>query len=411
MTRTAARRLSGDRDAVVHKAAFFAPQRGQALIIVLVLLAVGATALIFTLATPATTTIENDKKTAAALAQGRDALIGYAAADNRPGSLPCPDINNNGSAESPIPTDCPGYVAGSSVYVGRLPWRTLRLPDLRDGSGERLWYAVSREFARNSSSCGSCPLNSDTSGLLTVSGSASGIIAIVFSAGAVVNAQVRDTVNENTAANYLEGGNENGATTSIFFASSTSSFNDKLLTITSDDLFSVVTMRVAREVRAALNQYYARTGVFPSANQYSDNTYKCHPTTYDGRIPLNITVGCAVPPANFADWALGDLPPWFVSNNWNLVVHYAVSSWCASTNASDISQCSSAGGLTVTGVTTKGRALIIATGRRLGAQVRPCSSASNCLEDVENANGDTLFVPPVRSALNNDRLLLVAEAP
>jgi hypothetical protein len=24
--------------------------------------------------------------------------------------------------------------------MGRLPWKTLRLPDLRDGHGERLWY-------------------------------------------------------------------------------------------------------------------------------------------------------------------------------------------------------------------------------------------------------------------------------
>lgn len=388
-------------------------QNGQALLLLLVILAIGFSALIYGLVSPASLSLRSDEVTNAALAQAKDALIGYAAADNRPGSLPCPDINNKGSAGSPFPTDCPGYVAGSSVYVGRLPWRTLGLPDLRDGNGERLWYAVSREFARNSSSCGSCPLNSDTSGQLTISGSASGIIAIVFSAGAVVNnAQVRDgIVNENVAANYLEGGNQNGATTSIFFTSSASSFNDKLLAISSDDIFSVVTKRVAREVRAALIQYYARTGVFPSANQYSDNTYKCHPTTYDGRIPLNITVGCAVPPANFADWALGELPPWFVPNNWNLVVHYAVSSWCASTDAWDISQCNSAGGLTVTGVTTKGRALIIATGRRLGAQVRPCPSASNCLEDVENVNGDTLFVLPVRSVLNNDRLLLVAEAP
>src|SRR5690606_298057 len=27
--------------------------------------------------------------------------------------------------------------------LGRLPWKTLGLPDLRDGHGERLWYAVS----------------------------------------------------------------------------------------------------------------------------------------------------------------------------------------------------------------------------------------------------------------------------
>jgi hypothetical protein len=32
---------------------------------------------------------------------------------------------------------------GQAERLGRLPWKTLGLPDLRDGDGERLWYAVS----------------------------------------------------------------------------------------------------------------------------------------------------------------------------------------------------------------------------------------------------------------------------
>jgi hypothetical protein len=375
-------------------------QRGQAFIISALLLVVGVSALIYTLIGSTRTTIENDRKTADALAQARDALIGRAASDTtRPGSLPCPDIDNDGDAESPV-----AYGGACPSYIGRFPWKTLSVPEPRDGGGERLWYALSPSF-RDHSSGGA--LNSDTPGELTIIGAApaSNVIAIVFAPGPALGSQVRDAANQNNVANYLEGENATTGDNVFVTAPTSSTFNDKLLIITSDALFSVAGMRVAREVSAALYKYYKRTGVFPSANQYSDNTYKCHPTTYDGRIPLNITVGCAVPPANFADWAPGELPPWFVPNNWNLVVHYAVSSWCASTNASDISQCSSAGGLTVTGVTTKGRALIIAAGRCLGAQVRPC------LDDVENANGDTLFVLPVRSALNNDRLLLVSEAP
>ena len=60
--------------------------------------------------------------------------------------------------------------SGSNVYIGRLPWRTLGLPDLRDSSGERLWYAVSRQFARNPTCMPNCPLTSDTLGQLTVTG-------------------------------------------------------------------------------------------------------------------------------------------------------------------------------------------------------------------------------------------------
>ena len=49
--------------------------------------------------------------------------------------------------------------------IGRLPWKTFGLPDLRDGSGERLWYALSPNFRDNPSVS---PLNSDTRGSITV---------------------------------------------------------------------------------------------------------------------------------------------------------------------------------------------------------------------------------------------------
>jgi type II secretory pathway pseudopilin PulG len=81
-----------------------------------------------------------------AIAQAREALIAYAAdrpinASVGPGYLPCPDLDDDGWAESTC-----GSMSGESGQesrLGRLPWKTLGLPDLRDGHGERLWYAVS----------------------------------------------------------------------------------------------------------------------------------------------------------------------------------------------------------------------------------------------------------------------------
>src|SRR3972149_3020211 len=110
-----------------------------------------------------------------ALAQAKAALIMYVTITNlsttRPGAFPCPDTDNNGTANLYSGTNCPGYVSGSDVYVGRLPWQTLGLPDLRDSSGERLWYAVSRDFARNPNCLPKCPdLTSNTLGQLTVNG-------------------------------------------------------------------------------------------------------------------------------------------------------------------------------------------------------------------------------------------------
>ncbi|MBK9161904.1 MAG: hypothetical protein IPM27_10155 [Nitrosomonadales bacterium] len=66
--------------------------------------------------------------TATALAQAKDALLGRAVSDdNMPGSLPCPDTDDDGSAEMFSGNNCPSY-------IGRLPWRTLKLQDLRDGT-------------------------------------------------------------------------------------------------------------------------------------------------------------------------------------------------------------------------------------------------------------------------------------
>src|SRR3954464_2875203 len=89
------------------------------------------------------------RTTERALAQAREALLAYAAdrpinTTVGPGYLPCPDLDNDGWAE---PT-C-GSLSGDSGQqerLGRLPWKTLGLPDLRDGDGERLWYAVSTRY-------------------------------------------------------------------------------------------------------------------------------------------------------------------------------------------------------------------------------------------------------------------------
>ena len=394
-------------------------QRGQALLAILAVLGIGVSALVYALVSPTSLSIENVKKSAAALAQAKEALIGRAANDNnRPGSLPCPDlvtniagtnVPNDGIADLLIGNECPSY-------IGRLPWRTLGLPDLRDSSGERLWYAFSRTFRDDNSAQ---PINSDTVGQLTVnSGSAtlSGVIAVVFAPGAAVGSQVRDSSNQNTIANYLEGGNEAGGAATFTSGAVTGSFNDKLLAITSDALFSVVGMRVAREVRAFLTAYFNVNGYYPFANSYADNTYNCTTPLTSGRIPhpsaspgLPISETCT----GLADWdASGSAQPpaWFAANNWHLVAHYAVAPACTF----PLSQwnCLGVGGLlTAQGTPAPSdnkRAVAIVTGRALPGQSRPCAAPADCLEDPENANGDDVFVQPVRSPTNNDRLVVVS---
>lgn len=397
-------------------------QRGQVALGVLAILGIGFGAALYVFISPANSTIQRNKITAAILVQAKDALIGYATSDNnRPGSLPCPDlltnnpafnnVPNDGSADQFSGLDCPSY-------VGRLPWKTLGLPDLRDSDGERLWYAVSREFARNPSCGASCPLNSDISGELTILGTApaSNVVAIVFSAGPVVGSQARDgPPNQNNAANYLECSNEDNDTV---YASSAAncSFNDKLLPITGEALMSVVEMRVLRTMRAALAAYAATPGNgYPFANPYSDNTnYECAYLQIEGRFPVKIKTppssGCLL----YADWG-PELPAWFGSNRWQTVSYYSV-------DPCKVGSVAAAGGAIVSGLNTlcalgipprvdgAAKDAVVLVGSSALAAVagqipRPCGARSACLENP-NLSGNA-FVTPTRSSTNNDRLVSV----
>lgn len=424
-------------------ASTLARERGQAaLIAVLLLLGIVTTVIVYVLANPAQLSLERDKKTTDALAQARDALIGRAAADSSmPGSLPCPDlltniagnnIPNDGIADLLVGNECPSY-------IGRLPWRTLGLPDLRDGSGERLWYALSRAFRDDSSAQ---PLNSNTLGQFQISiGSTTytQVIAVVFAPGGVVGVQTRSAANENTVAHYLEGGNETGVSTNTFVTSvETESFNDKLLPLTNDALFNVVNIRVAKEVVAALESYRSSNSYYPSANDYgSAAPYYCNPSSYRGRFPITTTGGTC----GQAAWpaSTSTFRTWFSNNNWNLVTHYAISKACGRLglpfgldsivmDACDLlGNLSSVLGLintvlnllslptladealTITGVSSNVRTLVIVSGRMNTSipQAYPCNSSTtttNCMEDNENRNGGLVYTKPARFPASNDRM-------
>ena len=128
---------------------FCTRQRGAVLLVatLLVLVAMGFVVAL-QLAVPASEAARR-RTTEAALAEAREALLAYAA-DRAiddivgPGYLPCPDLDDDGWAESA----CGSLdgATGQEQRLGRLPWKTLGLADLRDGDGERLWYAVSTKY-------------------------------------------------------------------------------------------------------------------------------------------------------------------------------------------------------------------------------------------------------------------------
>jgi len=276
-------------------------QHGAALMVMLVILVVGAAAILVGTLSSSSLQIERNKTTADALAKARNALIGYAVSDgNRPGELPCPDVNDDGMITL---ADYSGSNCASPI--GRLPWKTLGLTELRDGNGEHLWYAVSKAFWAN----GSSAINSDTLGNLTVSGTTtvSNVIAIVFAPGAALSSPTQSRSTTQTAAcsttgttvanslcasNYLEGSNANLSTaatpnTAFQTAAASSTFNDQMIYITHDALLQPVETRIAREAKKCLDDYAASSSNrYPWAADDYDTTYTGNYNTFFGRIPV-----------------------------------------------------------------------------------------------------------------------------
>ena len=225
-----------------------ARQCGYGILLALVILVLGSLYGLTRGLSQATAQTKHDDHDQAVLRQARDALVARAALDlNRPGSLPCPDSNDDGIADLLAGNVCPSY-------IGRLPWQTLRLPDLRDSTGERLWYVLSQPFTDSSTSV----INSDTLGTVIMTGlaPAANVIALVFAPGTALGGQDRSAGGKNIAANYLEDENLDAANNTyvartVCIASDCvgGAFNDKVLAIGARDLFPVVENMVARRLR------------------------------------------------------------------------------------------------------------------------------------------------------------------
>lgn len=224
-------------------------QGGNALIIALLVLAVGGAYFALGGLSGIRERLQRDEQTQAALAQAKEALIGFAATyrDQHPapgsvhnevfGFLPCPDTNNDGVAEASCPdTDV--------SVIGRLPWRTLGLPPLRDSAGECLWYAVSGR-AKDGSVPKTAAMNWDTTGqflLLDAAGNAlAGAsahdrpLAVIIAPGAAIGAQVRPSAGasecggSDVVSAYLDGADP------IYAGVVPAANADSTLTVATDD--------------------------------------------------------------------------------------------------------------------------------------------------------------------------------
>ncbi len=406
--------------------------------------------------------LRKDKITSDALAQAKEALLAYAA--NRPlsvggppwpGDLPCPDRHNTGSAEPSCSTP--------DTMIGRVPWKTLKLPDLRDGDGERLWYAVSSNFRNNPRVA---LRNSDTAGALGVevadgslyaSAAPRGLaIALVIAPGAVLTRQGAMAPQDRSCGadaacvpagvcasvatprcdprNYLD--NFGAADNALLHENpsgpgdafrdgpvadaSGTWVNDRILAIGRDDLMPLVEKRVAAEALACLTTYAAKPvnhGRYPWAAPTGDTTkapgYADVTGTTFGRIPHQSMLQTK----GYAGSSMDDsLTSCFGSTagtdwwpNWREEVFYAVAPNYQPGTGNPLPCSAATPCLTVgPGSAPDKQVVVLVAGRRIGAQSRASPSPwqnnapANFLE-LENASyGDGIYARAPASATFND---------
>ncbi len=225
-------------------------QRGAALMVFSIIFVLAALAYLLSSLGPELGEARRERLTHDALAQAREALIGYALKyretqpDRMYGYLPLPDLgssrnNNVGCGLTEEGCDANTYTGavfdvngiGPSV-VGRFPWRTLGIEPLRDGNGECLWLMVSALHSRIQRTAPPPvlpPMNADTLGqfdIVVANGTAALVsalsnpherpVAVIFSPGPPMPGQDRKTSGTDNvtvcggnydASNYLDPAN------------------------------------------------------------------------------------------------------------------------------------------------------------------------------------------------------------
>jgi len=392
-------------------------QRGQAMLLVVLGIFGLVTALVVYAMTDTTSlALRRDQNTAAVFAEVKRALIGWSVqrdpslhgSNARPGELPCPDMNNDGFEDG-------SCAAGA---LGRVPWKTLGIPEPKDSAGETLWYSVAGPF--RIWNMNNTIIDNDTKGNVTVYQDSTAVaittqaVAVIFAPGAVVGAQDRGcTVGVNCTvegqcttapasltpkcnpANYLEtAATVNNATTNGPFisASASDTFNDKAMAITTAELMPVVEQRVAREMLRLLSDpitgYRANSvcGCYPwAANNFDDDSVTGRT---QGMVPIEVAL-----PEAWGSGTIPSVPPWMIGGNeWGKKFYYAI--------APSESQDHTVGSITVNGVSKN---LVLITTGPAGAS-RPSTILTDYVDDAENSDGGTIYMTPSSTAYARDRL-------
>lgn len=323
------------------------------------MLVLAASSYYFSTISITTLKVDNIKHTKIVLEKAKQALIAHAinypevnATNRGPGYFVCPDMDNDGRAE---------LTCNGPTTIGRFPWRTLNVGDLRDSANERLWYAVSENFDYTSSPLDK-KINTETIGNITVRDNSNNIIfngagidgavAVIISPGIALTrgdgiVQNRSGANLYNATHYLDidttsipaednddfvqgvfgGTNVNGFIQGeIFDAANNIIVNDLIEVITYNDIMKQVHKRVSQEISNLISEYFTACNAYPEASAFDPSKTDF---SSEDNLPLELREGhLPLDSAQPVDWDTGcatgiEPMPWLSAEAWQSVTYYA----------------------------------------------------------------------------------------
>ncbi len=338
-------------------------QKGAVLILMAFILGLGAAAYLLKALDAANVKAKQDEKTYRVLGAAKRALLAWAVSNpDNPGLMPYPDRNADGNYDDA--SDC--YASNNNFSpnftLGRLPLfksdtncvtqdtydptgaydltiKSGLAEDVRDGSGERLWYEVSRNLLHDYKSNamhsnGTTPIINpsivsapafpwivvrDRNGAVI----SDRVVAVIIAPGSPIGGQNRSggiananqyldkivMADDTTYQNY---GYQDAVNTIQSFIMGDDFrvvakndptykdqtiepyyYNDKLVYITIDELMVGLNKRAAAEAGALLRVYKAKTGQYPyAANLGTSLNYASVLSNTKGMLPIDVTDSC-----------------------------------------------------------------------------------------------------------------------
>jgi len=298
-------------------------QHGAALLALAAMMVLGTTWMLVSAFSAAARGAAQTAHNARLLAEAKEALIAWVAAnalesaEENPGRLPCPQAwGDVGSANE-------GRAAPSCANpIGWLPWRTLGLPAMLDASGRQLWYVVSPGWHLPRGGA-TLRINSNTPGQLTLDGRPALALLIAagpalaaapnaaqLAAGCVARAQSAAIAVPPNPRDFLECYAGSAFRSSVVDNAANPVLNDQVVAVTTADLLpaleAAIAKRIERDIVPPLREVYATTAwgvdaahaVFPFAAPFANpgtSSFQGAAGTFQGLLPFNETQDCRGP--------------------------------------------------------------------------------------------------------------------